>query len=321
MKCRECKVCNGIVCAGEIPGLGGKDSGRAFMRNVEMMQKIKLIMDVCVDDGPISTKTNILGIDLSMPIFAAPLASIEGNYGYPISDYDYNVKLLETCIKKGIRAFTGDGVNAEEFFIKPSFAINELEGKGILTMKPWIKEGIDLRLKAIEGLKYDALAMDVDAAGLPLLRKAEYPVENKNVESLQYVIDQIHAPFIVKGVLNIHAAKVAYEAGASAIVVSNHGGRVLDDAISGVEALEEIAQEFKGKMTILVDGGIRSGMDVFKCLALGADGVLVGRPFALANIKGQLEETIDLYHRQLIETMRMTGCHNLKDITRENVKV
>ena len=86
-------------------------------------------------------------------------------------------------------------------------------------------------------------------------------------------------PFILKGIMTVSGAKKALEAGASGIVVSNHGGRVLDQCPATAEVLPAIADAVGGRMTILVDGGIRTGMDVFKALALGADAVLIGRPF------------------------------------------
>jgi 4-hydroxymandelate oxidase len=324
LKCRECKFCNGIACRGEIPGLGGKDSGRSFIRNVEKMEEIKINMDVLVDDAPISTETNILNMKMSAPIFVAPVAGINGNYGADISEYDYNCNVLEACEKAGIVGFTGDGIDMTELFIKPTQAVNDHNGKGIVTIKPWVKEGVDARIEAIKDMQFMAVAMDVDAAGLPLLRAGKTPVENKNVEKLRYIKEQLNKPFIVKGIMTVSAAKVALEAGADAIVVSNHGGRVLDDSLATIEVLEDIVNAVGDKMTILVDGGIRSGMDVFKCLALGADGVLVGRPFALSCIKGGsegLKNLISTYQDQLASTMRMTGCHSIKDIDRTKVTI
>ena len=74
LKCRECRICNGIACAGEIPGLGGKDTGRSFIRNVEMMQKVRINRDVLCDDEKIFADTEILGMKMSMPVMIAPIA-------------------------------------------------------------------------------------------------------------------------------------------------------------------------------------------------------------------------------------------------------
>lgn len=322
MKCRECRICNGVACAGEIPGLGGKDTGRSFIRNVEMLQKVRINMDVICEDKPVTSETEILGMKLAMPVMIAPIAGINNNYGADMSDQEYVEETLKAAKETGIRAFTGDGIHMDTMFLDPAKAIDRFGGKGIVTMKPWVKEGIDARIEGLKNLQFEAVAMDVDAAGLPLLRAGKTPVENKDCNRLSYVREKLGKPFIVKGVMTVHAALEAKKAGASAIVVSNHGGRVLDDCLSTVEVLPEIRKAVGKDMTVLMDGGIRSGMDVFKAIALGADGVLVGRPFALACVKGRSEGLVSLiekYQDQLLSTMRMTGCHTIQEITCDKV--
>ena len=111
----------------------------------------------------------------------------------------------------------------------------------------------------------------------------------------------------------------AAEAGAKGIVVSNHGGRVLDQCPSTAEVLPAIVDAVGGRMTILVDGGIRTGMDVFKALALGADAVLIGRPF-VTMVYGAGAEGVKTYveklKAELADTMAMCGAHSLADISR-----
>ena len=96
-------------------------------------------------------------------------------------------------------------------------------------------------------------------------------------------------PFIAKGIMTARGAIKAVEAGVDAIVVSNHGGRVLDQCPATAEVLPAIVEAVQGKVKIFVDGGIRSGVDVFKALALGADGVLICRPFVTAVYGGGME--------------------------------
>lgn len=324
LKCRECRNCNGIACAGEIPGLGGKDTGRSFIRNVEKLKDVKINLDVLCDDGDVDTSCSLLGMDLSMPVLIAPIAGIKNNYGAEMSDHDYVEYTVKAAEKTGIRAFTGDGIEPESMFIDPAKVIDQYGGKGIVTIKPWVKEGIDYRVNGLKGLSFEAVAMDVDAAGLPLLRAGKTPVETKNEEKLRYVSEAVGKPFIVKGVMTVEAALKAKKAGAAGIVVSNHGGRVLDDCLATVEVLSDIRKAVGNDMVIFMDGGIRSGMDVFKAIALGADAVLVGRPFALACVKGQEEGLVGIiekYRDQLVQTMRMTGCHSLSEITSGKVTV
>ena len=122
--------------------------------------------------------------------------------------------------------------------------------------------------------------------------------------------------------MTVAGAKKAVEAGAAAIVVSNHGGRVQGGVPSTAEVLPAIAEAVKGQITILVDGGIRSGVDVFRALALGADGVLIGRPL-LPMIYAAGEEGFKVYMDKIIgelkSTMTMCGAATLKDITRDKV--
>ena len=182
-----------------------------------------------------------------------------------------------------------------------------------------VKEKFDL----VKDTNCIAVAMDVDAAGLPFLKNANPPAGRKTVEQLKEVISLSPAPFIVKGVMTVKGALKAKEAGATAIVVSNHGGRVLDGCPATAEVLPEIVKAVGKDMTILVDGGIRSGMDVFKALALGADGVLIGRPFVNV-IYGAAEEgvaaLVEKLGAELKDTMAMCGVHSLKEITKDCVR-
>ena len=139
------------------------------------------------------------------------------------------------------------------------------------------------------------------------------------------IVKLAERPFIVKGVMTVKGALKAREAGAAAIVVSNHGGRVLDQCPATAEVLPEIAAALKGTgVKVLVDGGIRTGVDVFKALALGADGVLICRPFVTAVYGGGAEGVkcyIDKLAGELADTMQMCGAHTLAEITPDMVRV
>ena len=115
----------------------------------------------------------------------------------------------------------------------------------------------------------------------------------------------------------------AKEAGASAIVVSNHGGRVLDQCPATAEVMAEIADAVDGSMKIFVDGGIRSGTDVFKALALGADAAIIARPFVTAVYGGGregVESYVQKISSELADTMAMCGVSSLSEITRDCIR-
>lgn len=115
--------------------------------------------------------------------------------------------------------------------------------------------------------------------------------------------------------MTARGAEKALEAGASGIVVSNHGGRVLDHCPATAEVLPEIVDAVGGKMTIFVDGAIRSGMDMFKALALGADAVLIGRPF-VTTVYGGGEEGVQLYVQKLKAELADSDAHVRRALAR-----
>ena len=194
---------------------------------------------------------------------------------------------------------------------------------GIPTVKPWNLDTIKEKMALCKEAGCFAIAMDIDAAGLPFLKNLDPPAGSKTTEELREIAEIAQVPFIIKGIMTVKGALKAKEAGASAIIVSNHGGRVLDQCPATAEVLENIANALKGSgVKILVDGGIRSGTDVFKALALGADGVLICRPFVTAVYGGAQEGVrayIDKIGTELADTMAMYGVHDLDSITRDMI--
>ena len=157
--------------------------------------------------------------------------------------------------------------------------------------------------------------MDIDAAGLPFLKNLTPPAGSKSVEELKEIAGMAGVPFIVKGIMSVKGALKAKEAGAAAIVVSNHGGRVLDQCPATAEVLVEIADALKGSpVKVLVDGGLRNGTDIFKALAMGADALYGGGA-----------EGVGLYIEKLAgelrDTMSMCGAGSLAEITRDMIRL
>jgi len=121
---------------------------------------------------------------------------------------------------------------------------------------------------------------------------------------------------VVKGILDAEDAKLAASTGADAIVVSNHGGRQLDGTVSSIRALPEIAAAVKGKTEVWLDGGIRSGQDVLRALALGASGTMIGRAYAYglgALGEAGVTQALEIIHKELDVTMALCGLRDVKD--------
>ena len=319
--CKSCPVCNGKACSNKIPGPGSKGTGTVAIKNYEAWQKIEVKMDTLAENKEIDTIFEMFGKTFKYPIFAGPVGAVSQHYSDLYNDNTFNEIYVRACAKSGIAAFTGDGLN-EEIMVHATHYIKENNGIGVPTIKPWDKETCFKKLELAKASKAFAIAMDVDAAGLPFLQGRIPPAGRKSVAELKEIIDYAKVPFIVKGIMSVEGAQKAINAGAQGIVVSNHGGRVLDGTPATASVLEEIADQFKGQVKIIVDGGIRSGLDVFKALALGADAVIIARPF-VNMIYGNGEQGVEAYVQQLGQelenTMMMTGVSSLKEISKKNI--
>ncbi len=315
-KCRTCAQCNGLACGNTIPGPGSKGSGTVFHRNVAAWQDVFVNLDTIAENRGVDTTFRCFGRTFDLPVFAAPIAAVETHYSSHYNEFTYTKALADGCRDAGIAAFTGDGLQNELF--QAGCQAVEASGFAIPTVKPWARELVFEKMDYAKAHGAQVMAMDVDASGLPFLKKMQPPSGSKSVAELREFVDYAGMPFIVKGVMTVSGALKALEAGASAIVVSNHGGRVLDCTPATAWVLPEIARAVKGKLTLFVDGGIRSGMDVFKALALGADAVLIGRPF-VSMVYGGGAEGVRAYvaklRAELTDAMELTGCATLKEIT------
>jgi L-lactate dehydrogenase (cytochrome) len=142
-------------------------------------------------------------------------------------------------------------------------------------------------------------------------------------EDVAWIREQWNGPVVVKGVLIPEDARRAVDAGAGAIVVSNHGGRQLDGVAATVEALPEIVDAVGGRAEVYLDGGIRRGSDVVKALCLGARAVLVGRAHAYGLAAGGgagVARAIEILHNDIVRTMRLLGCHDVGALDRSYVE-
>lgn len=320
--CKACKICNGIACKNTIPGPGAKGVGDNAIRNYQKWQEIRVNMDTLCENRPVDTTFELFGKKFKYPFFAGPVGAVNMHYSDKFNDMTYNDILVSACMENGIAAFTGDGTNLQ-VMESATAAIAKVNGCGVPTVKPWNMDIIKEKMELVHKAGAFAVAMDIDAAGLPFLKSMTPPAGGKSVDELRRISEIAGIPFIVKGIMNVKSALKAKAAGAKAIVVSNHGGRVLDQCPSTAEVLPEIAEAVGNGMKILVDGGIRSGTDIFKALALGADGVLICRPFVTAVFGGE-KEGVKIYIEKLAEelkdTMAMCGAFSLSEITKDMVR-
>ena len=319
--CRACPVCDGRACAGVMPGPGDKGCGRVASRNWAAWQALHVNMDTLHESWAADTRTTVLGRELSLPVLVGPVGDVQRHYGEKYDTVSYNRCVLEAAAGEGTLALTGDGLDAS-IMAEACGLIAELDGRGIPTIKPWDERTLAAKLDQALAARPAAVAMDIDAAGLPFLRGQEPPAGAKSAAQIGDVAARCHdagVPFVLKGVMTAVAAERAAEAGVDAIVVSNHGGRVLDGTPATAEVLPAIVAAVGEKVEVLVDGGVRSGLDVFRALALGARACLVCRPFVVVAFGGGADGVrayVAQLHSELADAMEMCGAATTADIAR-----
>ena len=316
--CRVCPTCNGRACIGEVPGMGSLGTGASFLNNFNDLAAIRLNMTALHAVKIPDTRTTFLGHELSMPVMAAPIGGVSFNMTNDVTEDDYIDDVLGGCAEAGTLGCTGDGV--------PPFIINAAvraltRHPGIPFIKPWEGKELFEKLERVMACQPAAVGMDVDAAGLVTLRKMGRPVTPMSHEELSSAVDFAHRHgfnFIVKGIMTPADAVKAVRANADAIVVSNHGGRILDSCPGAASVLPAIAKAVGGTITIIADGAVRTGVDVLKLLSLGANAVFIGRPVCVAAIGGYSEGVRDYFNsinQQLYQAMLLTGVGSIADIT------
>jgi len=314
--CRVCPICNGVACAGEVPGMGGKGTGDAFKINIESLAEYKLNMRTIHDAKHPDTSLELFGHKMDIPVFAAPVSGTTLNMGGKYSEQEYISWVISGCLEGAIIPMVGDTA-VDSFLITNLSELEKQGGEGIAIIKPWENKDVIEKIKLVEKAGAFAIGMDIDACGLITLALLGKPVMPKTVDEIKEIVKSTKLPFILKGIMTVDEAKLAVEAGVAAIVVSNHGGRVLDQTPGVAQVLKGIAKEVKGKVIILADGGVRSGVDILKMLALGADAVLIGRPFVAASFGGKAEGVksyIDFLKSDLKSAMVLTGCKSIDNI-------
>ena len=318
--CRVCPECNGVACAGEVPGLGGFGSGKSFQNNFTALQRVELKQRTIHDVSKPDSSITLFGQKLAFPALGAPTGGTSYNMGNKMTEEGFIEAIIGGCAAAGTVGSVADGIGDPiDIYERRLNKLRELGFKAIGGVKPRTQEEIILRMKKAEAAGVIAISMDIDSAGRAARATAGQTVEPKDVRKLRELVKATKLPFIVKGIMTLEEAQKAREAGVAAIVVSNHGGRVLDHTPGTAEVLPAIADKLKGKIVILADGTVKYGHDVIKYVALGADAVLVGRHIVRGAHGGGKDGVALLMTRmrqELVDAMVLTGCANVKAISR-----
>ncbi|MGH2813139.1 MAG: alpha-hydroxy acid oxidase [Actinomycetota bacterium] len=322
---------------------GGADDEETLRSNLESWAGVRLRPRILRGVTEPSTATTMLGVHVANPVAVAPtafqkMAHPEGEVGAARGAAEAGaVFVLSTRSSMPLeRVAEASGLGTRWFQVY------------VLKDRGWTKE---LVLQAAD-LGFSALVLTADAPLIGAKRREarkgfvlpdegsmvnlgsvefEGPIHTYSgyahdpaitFDDIAWLRDDSGLPVVVKGVLRGDDAAACVEAGASAVVVSNHGGRQLDTAATSAEVLPEVVDAVGGKAEVYADGGIRRGTDVLKALALGARGVMIGRPalwgLALGGANG-VREVLDAYRRELELAMVLCGVASLEQVTADLV--
>jgi 4-hydroxymandelate oxidase len=317
--CRVCPVCDGRACAGEVPGMGGVGTGGGFMANVDALARYRFHMRTIHEVRTPDTSFELWREKLSIPILAAPMTGTPYNMGGKITEQEFIEEIVTGSLMAGTLSMTGDGADPAMYESGLKSGATH-KSKTIAIIKPRAQGEIIKYIHQAEAAGVLAVGMDIDGAGLVTMAMKGQPVSPKTFEEVKEVVSATRLPFILKGIMTPEEAEMAVEAKAAAIVVSNHGGRVLDFTPGTAEVLPKIVDRVRGKITIFADGGVRTGPDVLKLLALGANAVLVGRPLAIGAFGNGREGVALLLNKiksELVQAMLLTGTADVKKVSKD----
>jgi 4-hydroxymandelate oxidase len=324
----------------------GADQGLTLAHNRQAFDRFRLCPEPLADLSAAHTRQSLLGQSLDWPLLLAPVAYQQ--LAHP--EGELATARAAMAMRTGMVVSTLSSCTLEAIAQAAQAAAQELGRSGPLWFQLYQQPAREHTLQLIrraEDAGYQALVWTVDAH----IKRSSYPlppgVEAVNLrgmpqqrqtgdlmsehilfgselargaptwDDLVWLRQQTRLPLIVKGLLSARAAAQAVELGADAIVVSNHGGRVLDTAVSALEVLPAIRAATPAHIPLLMDGGVRQGTDVLKAIALGASAVLLGRPqmhaLAVAGMLG-VAHMLYLLRAELELAMAQTGCASLDQI-------
>uniref|UniRef100_A0A3Q4BV23 (S)-2-hydroxy-acid oxidase n=1 Tax=Mola mola TaxID=94237 RepID=A0A3Q4BV23_MOLML len=326
---------------------GGADEGCTRDDNLLAYKRIRLRPRILRDVSVSDTRTTVQGTQINFPIGIAPsafqcLAWHEGEVATARATESLNTCYItstySTCSVEEIVAAAPDGYRWFQLYVYRDRKLTEqivhrvealgykalvltvdvpYTGKRRNNLRNQFKLPPHLKIKNLDGVSQETAGMD--EYGI-LVNTLDPSISWKDVNWLKSIT---RLPVIIKGVLTKEDAELAVEHGVQGIIVSNHGGRQLDGCLASIDALPEIVDTVQGRIEVYLDGGIRTGSDVLKSLALGAKCVFIGRPavWGLA-YKGEegVKEVLQILNDEFRLSMALSGCRNVAEINRNLIQ-
>ncbi|MDD1770887.1 MAG: alpha-hydroxy-acid oxidizing protein [Methanomassiliicoccales archaeon] len=319
--CGEYNVCDGgptRMCHGQkfgAPiGFGGAGQSQTFYENSLALKYYKLKTRLIKEHREPDLGTTFLGRKITAPVLPAPMSGVKNSMAGMISEVEFHRGLLMGAKAFGAFGFTGN--TAEEPDTLGVETVKDV-GLGVPVFKPQSQKRLLELFKIADHRSVLAIGVDLDGAGSQTWARVGKPVFRKTEKELRELVESTEKPVMFKGIMSLEDASAAVDAGAKVIGVSNHGGRVMDSGIGVADVLPAIAKEFKGKVEITADGSVRTGFDVLKIRALGANVALMGRPLARMSLAGGFQAVkmyLDYIKSDLRLAMIMTGCDSMDEV-------
>jgi len=319
--CGVYPVCDGDpdhLCTGQkygAPiGMGGAGQAKTFEANYRALQQYRLKMRVIKAHHEPEMSTSIFGKELIAPVMGAPLSGVKNSLNDAMPEEEFYWGLLKGAQTFGTIGMVGNTSTSPEDLGVTTVGRNH--GWGIPFFKPQPQDRLIHLFQLAERLDVIAAGVDLEGAGSTYWTTPERSVYRKSEDELRELVDCTKKPVIFKGIMSPEDAVKVVDSGASACYVSNHGGRVMDCGQGVAEVLPAIAEEISGKIPILADGTVRTGFDVLKIRALGADVALIGRSLAQVCLGGghtAVKMYFDYVKDDLRRAMILTGCDTLKE--------
>lgn len=323
---------------------GGADDEITLRENALAWQRIRLLPHILRDVSNVDTSASVLGVAMDLPVLVAPMAAQrlahdEGEIAMAVGAADSGavmvVSTMATVSMEEVAAASPRSPKWFQFYVQKDRRLSEeLVRRADAAGYSAVVLTVDLpvlsrrrrdevnRFELPEDLAFEnieAVARSVHGSALAEFTDSAFD-PGLTFSDIAWIQSLTDMPVVVKGVVRPDDAIQCVDAGAAAVIVSNHGGRQLDGCISTAEALPAIAAAIGGRVPVLVDGGIRGGYDVLKAICLGASAVLVGRPFlwglavgGSAGVKGVFDELTEEFAR----SMALCGATSVEDLSED----
>ncbi len=297
---------------------GAAETKATFHRNPRVFRQYLFRQKIFHDVSEPDISIDLFGHTLPIPAITAPVGS------FSLISKDAEREVAEGTERAGAMIFTSQAAKFDPTGWRGA-------AKSPLVFMAYMNRGKDEvseYAKTAEDLGFAAVGITMDTAR-PVKIGDEVPLSTKDgkprkghrstPKDIEWLKQQVSLPVVVKGIMGADDARVAINSGADALVVSNHGGRILDFNRSALEALPEVVDATNGKIPVLLDSGIRSGGDIVKALALGAKAVLAGRPVAWGvgafGARG-VERVYAVFAEEMQRVLTMTGVARVRDVTK-----